>query len=505
MEGRLITLSQCRMILRVASWIVPRRARAEWLREWDAELAFAWQISQTADQSSVRKRLRGRCCGAFLDAAWYRCNREDVRHASKQWSEMPTFLLLALLGVLLLFAAVSGDLPRMRSILLSPPYRDAQRIATISRTEVISSAEWVVPYSWVDIWRRQEPALEGVAAYSWRPRGVAVMIGGRHANIQSVQVEDGLFQVFRVKPLLGRTFQPSDARGSRICLLLSYETWRRSFVSDANILQKKVTIDGQEAMIIGVLPARFWFPSSNVGVWRLAREKSLSGEVVGVVARLRPRVSERWAEWSLQRDVSNATGESFWGSSLQVWPVQERIRQPLFSYVLALCVTLLIMTLVIWSGRLNLRLPGTGPVAVCRWWSFFAIKSLLLLLILLAAVVEFTPEPYVFPPGKATFIVESVSLWIFSAGCVFMLRWSLSDQQRRCRVCLRRLVLPAYIGRSGCLLLSWVGTELACPEGHGLLHITETDVCWLDPTQWTQLDGSWESLFSEESQSQVFG
>jgi hypothetical protein len=111
----------------------------------------------------------------------------------------------------------------------------------------------------------------------------------------------------------------------------------------------------------------------------------------------------------------------------------------------------------------------------------------------------------VFPPGKTTLIVESVSLWIFSVGCVFMLWWSLTDQQSRCRVCLRRLALPAHIGRSGCLLLSWVGTELACPEGHGLLHVTETDVCWLDPTQWTRLDESWESLFSEESKSEVFG
>jgi hypothetical protein len=172
---------------------------------------------------------------------------------------------------------------------------------------------------------------------------------------------------------------------------------------------------------------------------------------------------------------------------------------------MALGITLLVMILVIWSGRLNLRTQRAGAVAACCWWSFFATKSFLLVLILLAAVVEFTPEPYVFPPGKATFIVESVSLWIFSLGCVLMLWWSLVDQQSRCRVCLRRLVLPARIGRSGCLLLSWVGTELACPEGHGLLHVTETDVCWLDQAEWTQLDESWESLFSEKSQSEVFG
>jgi hypothetical protein len=503
-KARLSIVGQCRIILRVASWFVPRRLRADWRKEWEAELAFAWHLSQTTGPASAGSGLRWRCCGAFLDAAWYRCNREDLRHTSKHWSQMPAFLLLTLLGVLLLFAAVSGDLPKMRSILLKPPYDDPQRIATISRTGVISSTEWVVPYSWVDIWRRHEAALGGVAAYSWRPHGAAVMIGGRHAIVASARVENSLFQVFRVKPLLGRIFQPSDARSSHICLLLSYETWRRSFFADANIVQKKATIDGQEATIIGVLPERFWFPSSNVGVWRLADEASFSGESVGVVARLQPRVSERSAERALQRDVSKTTGESFWGSSLEVWPVQERIRQPLMSYSMALCVTLLLMTLVIGAGRLNLRPQRAGTIAACRWWSFFAAKSFLLLLILLAAVVEFTPEPYVFPPGKTTFIEESVSLWIFSLGCVFTLWWSLADQQSRCRVCLRRLELPAHIGRSGCLLLSWVGTELACPGGHGLLHVTETDVCWLDGAQWTELDESWELLFTETSQSGIF-
>jgi hypothetical protein len=501
----LTTLSQCKLILRAASWILPRRARAEWLREWEAELASAWQNSQTKGPSPSGSRLRWRCCGAFLDAAWYRCNREALCHASKHWSQTPIFLLLALVSGLLLFAVASGDLSRMRSIVLKPPYADPERIATVSRTSVISSAQWVVRYSWVEIWRTHQQALEGIAAYSWRPDGSLLVIGGQHTNVASVRVEDSLFQVFGVKPLLGRTFRRNDAEGSQNCLVLSYETWRRNFSRDPDILQKKATIDGHEAMIIGVLPEGFWFPSNEVGVWRLADNRSFSGDSVGVVARLRPRVSERWAEWALQRDVSNITGEPFWGSSLQVWPVQERIRQPLVSYAIALCITLLVMTGVIFSGRLNLRPQRIGTVAACRWWSFFATKSLLLLLTLLAAVVEFTPEPYVFPRGKTTLIVESVSLWIFSIGCVFMLWWSITDQQSRCRVCLRRLVLPAHIGRSGCLLLSWAGTELVCPEGHGLLHVSETDVCWLDPAQWTRLDESWQLLFSENSESEVLG
>lgn len=145
MKARLNTLSQCRMILRAASWIVPRRVRTEWRREWDAELTHAWQICQTKGQTPAGRGLRRRCCGAFLDAAWYRCNREDLRHTGKTWSQTPSFLLLGLVCALLLFARASGDLPRMQSILLRPPYDDPQQIATVSRTGVINSAEWVIP------------------------------------------------------------------------------------------------------------------------------------------------------------------------------------------------------------------------------------------------------------------------------------------------------------------------------------------------------------------------
>ena len=503
MKDWLNTFRQCQLILRTASWIVPRPARAEWRMEWEAELAYRWRVSQT--EPSMRRSLRCRCWGAFWDAAWYRCNREDLGRASRSWSQTPTFLLLVLASALLLFAVASGNLPRMRSILMRPPYGDPQRIATVSRTPVIDSAEWVVPYSWVEIWRRQAQSLEAVAAYRWRPKASALVIAGRCAKVESVRVEDSLFQVFGVRALLGQTFQPGDAHGSGNNLVLSYETWRRHFSSDANILQKRTMIDGQQARVIGVLPPRFWFPSEDVGVWWLGDRTWFSGESVGVIARLRPQLTDRWVEGALQRDIRNAEGERFWDSSLQVWPVQDRIRQPLIFYALALCIALLVITPVSWSGRLNLRPHCAEMVGACRWWSFFGTKSFLLLLILLAAVVEFTAEPYVFPSGKATFIIESVSLWIFSIGCLFVLWWSLADQQSRCRVCLRKLVLPAQVGRSGCLLLSWVGTELACPEGHGLLHVTETDVCWLDPTQWTRLDESWELLFSEKAGNEVFG
>src|SRR5580658_7896761 len=72
------TRDQCRILLYAASGIVPRRARTEWRQEWEAELACAWQIAQEEGPGSGSRGLRSRCCGAFLDAAWYRLNREDL-------------------------------------------------------------------------------------------------------------------------------------------------------------------------------------------------------------------------------------------------------------------------------------------------------------------------------------------------------------------------------------------------------------------------------------------
>jgi len=134
-KARLTILAQCRLLVRTASWIVPGRARAEWRREWEAELESFWRTAQGCGEREL-KRLRQRCCGAFVDAAWHRLNSEDLRRAGRQWSQTPVFFLFLLSLALLLLVGASGDLPRMQAILLKPPYNDSQRIATISRTGV---------------------------------------------------------------------------------------------------------------------------------------------------------------------------------------------------------------------------------------------------------------------------------------------------------------------------------------------------------------------------------
>jgi hypothetical protein len=90
------------------------------------------------------------------------------------------------------------------------------------------------------------------------------------------------------------------------------------------------------------------------------------------------------------------------------------------------------------------------------------------------------------------------STWIFLVAAMLCLSWSLHDQSRRCRVCLKRLGNEANVGAPSYLLLDWWGTELVCPEGHGVLHVPEMSSSWLEFEQWVHLDESWKPLFEDK-------
>ena len=70
--------------------------------------------------------------------------------------------------------------------------------------------------------------------------------------------------------------------------------------------------------------------------------------------------------------------------------------------------------------------------------------------------------------------------------------WCVADQRRRCRACLRRMILPVSVG-------SWASqfepsrTEMLCEDGHGALALSDAETNVQD--RWTRLDDSWKALF----------
>lgn len=135
---------------------------------------------------------------------------------------------------------------------------------------------------------------------------------------------------------------------------------------------------------------------------------------------------------------------------------------------------------------------GAAPVTRHTSWPgrlrrgiFLALKiALLQPLLLCGLLVQAWLSPIVpFAPTLGIFAV-----WLLA------FRWVLTDQRRRCPVCLRLLTDPVRIGNASETFLQWYGAESICSRGHGLLHAPEWATSYSERQEWFKLDSSWSSL-----------
>jgi hypothetical protein len=150
-------------------------------------------------------------------------------------------------------------------------------------------------------------------------------------------------------------------------------------------------------------------------------------------------------------------------------------------FALATGITLL------FAGTLSLRARGL------RYWGFLALKGLSVLILLPLFWVELGTVACSWIPSRpartAAGLLTAIGFVIGMAGAAI---WCVADQRRRCRICLRRLVLPVSVG-------SWASqfepsaTEMLCENGDGALALSDTEATGQD--RWTRMDDSWKAMF----------
>ncbi len=479
------------LLIRAASLLVPRGLRRDWVREWEAELCHVEATLEERDAQAgpARTMLRQFVRGAFTDALWFRftlLDSETLLRGLRDQLQSPVFCLTALASVIGLVALFSGFFPVTRSLLVPLPYDSASDIATISQSNLASSIRSGVPWKWTRLWESQSRLLRGTAAYLWR-EDTSVDGAKRIAGVLDARVTDSFFSVLGVHSGEGRVFAAGDADSCPNCVVVSYDYARKRNLAPGSAL----VLNGERYRVIGVMDSGFWFLSRRVSVWSLASPREWSPSTrTGLVVRLAPGVGAQAVAGELEAILQSANIPD-WDSLVDISVVQERVRLVFASFALAL-----MLAMVITVVAFRLRLPSIGRFDDAFGAVFFVLKTILLLTIVLTAGLEFTHAPAITMTGGTDLLTEPLSTWLFLIACMGALSWSIHDQRRRCRVCLRRLGLAANVGCPGCLLLDWAGTELVCSEGHGMLHIPEMLTCWRESGQWTALDESWEDLFA---------
>ena len=143
-----------------------------------------------------------------------------------------------------------------------------------------------------------------------------------------------------------------------------------------------------------------------------------------------------------------------------------------------------------------------------KYWAYLGAKCVAIAGIVsgcVATLAHFYPAPAKllpnFGPPQPLFLHDllftflTFGIWLIGAG-LFSL--ALRDQRRRCRTCLRPLIMPVHSGSWGNMVIfGRPRTELICPFGHGTLSIEQLQITGKQFPDWQKHDDDiWKELES---------
>jgi hypothetical protein len=158
-------------------------------------------------------------------------------------------------------------------------------------------------------WRRGAKSFSALAAYN-NFGSVNFETGGTAIALPAISTSDNFFDIFGVKPALGRTFaMGEELRGRNFVVVLSNEVWRSLFAARPDAIGTKVKLDGISYTVIGVMPAGFRFPISETNaVYRPLNMTPMQRNGRGnhwlhTVGRLKPGVTAQAAQQEFNRVI----------------------------------------------------------------------------------------------------------------------------------------------------------------------------------------------------------
>jgi len=188
----------------------------------------------------------------------------------------------------------------VNAVLLRPlPFKDSDRLVLLETTgfgDALSAGDFR------DV-RDQSQCFSHIAAYA---TGSMNLSGDPEAErINTARVSANFCDTLGVKPCLGRIFVgPEEQPGAERVVLLSYGLWQRRFGCDRSVLGHSIKLDGNNHIVVGIMPASFDFPEKADAWTPLALGASdlndYNAYYLRVLARLKPDATPARVEGQLQ-------------------------------------------------------------------------------------------------------------------------------------------------------------------------------------------------------------
>jgi putative ABC transport system permease protein len=244
--------------------IVPRRLRADWRQEWEAELRSRERLLADWDKLNWQTKLDllWRSLGAFRDALLLQPKRledemfQDLRYGVRMLLKHKGFTAVAALSLALGIGANTAIFSLVYTLLLRPlPYHEPARLVLLSEKGQ-SGRRATIAYPNFSDWRERAQSFEGMA--SVRDQSFNLTGVERPVQLRGRTVNWNFFHLLGVQPQLGRLFVAGDDRyGAARTVLLSHTMWQAQFGGETNVLGRKLLLSGEPYEVIGVLPPGF--------------------------------------------------------------------------------------------------------------------------------------------------------------------------------------------------------------------------------------------------------
>ena len=212
---------------------------------------------------------------------------------------------------------------------------------------------------------------------SMRTEQVNLTGRGDPERVGAVRVSAEFFEVLGVEPVVGRGFRLGDEGVGRV-VLIAHSLWRRSFGSDPGVSGRVVSLNGEPATILGVLPEWFRFPAAgelpqgfgfslNPVIWTLdvltpEQRRNRGGKSLALIGRLKRGVTPADAQTDLAKiaaDIARDFPGTNAGWTVRVITLREQLVGSLRPALVALLAAVGVVLLIACANVANLLLVRT--------------------------------------------------------------------------------------------------------------------------------------------------
>ena len=191
-----------------------------------------------------------------------------MRSTVRGFLKSPGFLFLTVLTLALGIGATAALFTVVNAVLIRPlPYPEPERIVYVQMSAPGMGLEDAqISDAVYRVYRKENRVLEDLGIYR---EDAATLTGDQEpVRVGAAGVTPSVFGVLHVPAEVGRTLVEGDGKpGAEPVAVLSHALWQSRFGGEFGTVGSKIQVNGVSRRVVGVMPERFRFPSSDIDLW----------------------------------------------------------------------------------------------------------------------------------------------------------------------------------------------------------------------------------------------